>query len=460
MLNGNKCHILLLPCPAQGHINPILQFGKRLASHNLLTTLVNTRFLSNSTKSEPGPVNIQCISDGFDPGGMNAAPSRRAYFDRPQSRSGQKHVGLIESLRSRGRPGACFGLRPVPLWAMNVAERSGLRSVAFFTQPCAVDTIYRHVWEGRIKVPVAEPVRLPGLPPLEPSDLPCVRNGFGRVVNPDLLPLRVNQHKNLDKADMMGRNSIYELEADLLDGSRLPLPVKSIGPTVPSTYLDNRIPSDSHYGFNLYTPDTTPYLDWLDSKAPNSVIYVSFGSLSSLSPDQTNEIASGLIATNKSFIWVVRTSELAKLPANFTQENASRGLVVTWCDQLDLLAHVATGCFVTHCGWNSTMEGVALGVPMVGVPQWSDQPMNAKYVEDVWKVGVRAKTYGKDFVRGEEFKRCVEEVMDGERSGKIRENAARWCKLAKDSVSEGGSSDKCIKEFIHQCCNDSKISLV
>nr|AWN56750.1 crocetin glucosyltransferase 74AD1 [Crocus sativus] len=453
-VNGNKCHILLLPCPAQGHINPILQFGKRLASHNLLTTLVNTRFLSNSTKSEPGPVNIECISDGFDSGGMNAAPSRRAYFDRLESVGSETLFGLIESLRSRGRPAHVLVYDPFLPWAMNVAERSGLRSVAFFTQPCAVDTIYRHVWEGRIKVPVTEPVRLPGLPPLEPSDLPSFVTDSDPVVNPDLLPLLVNQHKNLDKADMMLINSIYELEHEEFDWmeSRLPLPVKSIGPTVPSTYLDNRIPSDSHYGFNLYTPDTTPYLDWLDSKAPNSVIYVSFGSLSSLSPDQTNEIASGLIATNKSFIWVVRTSELAKLPANFTQENASRGLVVTWCDQLDVLAHVATGCFVTHCGWNSTMEGIALGVPMVGVPQWSDQPMNAKYVEDVWKVGVRAKTYGKDFVRGEEFKRCVEEVMDGERSGKIRENAARWCKLAKDSVSEGGSSDKCIKEFIHQCC--------
>ncbi|KAG5589098.1 hypothetical protein H5410_039612 [Solanum commersonii] len=49
------------------------------------------------------------------------------------------------------------------------------------------------------------------------------------------------------------------------------------------------------------------------------------------------------------------------------------------------------GCFLTHCGWNSTLESISLGVPMVAIPQWTDQPTNAKLVKDVWEIGVRAK---------------------------------------------------------------------
>ena len=229
--------------------------------------------------------------------------------------------------------------------------------------------------------------------------------------------------------------------------------VKSIGPTLPSTYVDNRIPSDSHYGFNLHTPDSQPYLNWLTSKPHASVIYVSFGSMASLSVDQTKELASALINTRYSFLWVVRASELAKLPENFVQETVGRGLVVTWCSQLDVLAHNAVGCFLTHCGWNSTVEGITLGVPMVGMPQWTDQPTDAKYIEDVWGIGVRVKVEDESgIVRSDELERGIREVMEGERSKEIRRNVAKWKELAKGAVSVGGSSDKNIVEFIAECC--------
>ncbi|KAJ6822715.1 crocetin glucosyltransferase 2-like [Iris pallida] len=292
---------------------------------------------------------------------------------------------------------------------------------------------------------------MPGLGLLEPRDLPSFVTDKEPVPYPDYLALLLNQYKGLEKADAVLINSFYELEHQEFDWMKSQLPVKSIGPTIPSTYLDNRIPTDSHYGFNLLTPDAAP-VEWLNSKPPASVVYISFGSLASLSPEQTNEVALALVAANKSFLWVVRTSELAKLPNNFIGETEKQGMVVTWCNQLDVLAHDATGCFVTHCGWNSTMEGIGLGVPMVGMPQWTDQTTNAKYVEGVWRVGVRVKSDEKGLVRGKELERCIKEVMDGERSGELRSNAAKWSKLAKEAVSEGGSSDKSIKEFIDECC--------
>src|ERR1035438_5121281 len=140
---------------------------------------------------------------------------------------------------------------------------------------------------------------------------------------------------------------------------------KTIGPTVPSSYLDNLIPSDTSYGFHLFKPDTAPCMTWLDTKPANSVVYISIGSLSSLDKVQMAELAYGLLNSNVPFLWVVRSSETNKLPEGFKDEAKERGLIITWSPQLDVLAHRAVGCFLTHCGWNSTVEAISLGVPVV-----------------------------------------------------------------------------------------------
>ena len=223
---------------------------------------------------------------------------------------------------------------------------------------------------------------------------------------------------------------------------------KTVGPTVPSAYLDNRLPDDTSYGFHLYTPLTAATKAWLDGRPPRSVVYASFGSVSAPAAVQMAEVAEGLYNCGKPFLWVVRASEAAKIPEDFAGRAKERGLIVTWSPQLEVLAHPAVGCFVTHCGWNSTTEALSAGVPMVAMPQWSDQPMNAKYIEDVWRVGVRVRPDEEGVVRKEEVERRVREVMDGERSSEYRRNAAGWKEKAKRAVSEGGSSDNNIVEFL------------
>ncbi|KAK9288239.1 hypothetical protein L1049_016688 [Liquidambar formosana] len=225
-------------------------------------------------------------------------------------------------------------------------------------------------------------------------------------------------------------------------------PIKTIGPTVPSMYLDKRVDDDKDYGFNLFKPNVDACMEWLGTKEIGSVVYVSFGSMASLGDEQMEELAWGLKMSNSHFLWVVRESEGIKLPNNFTDETLDKGLVVTWCPQLDVLAHKAVGCFMTHSGWNSTLEALSLGVPMVVMPQWTDQKTNAKFVIDVWKVGVRVKVDEKGIVRKEEIELCIREVMEGERGAEIKKNATRWKELAREAVDEGGSSDKNIEEFV------------
>ncbi|CBI39387.3 unnamed protein product, partial [Vitis vinifera] len=126
-------------------------------------------------------------------------------------------------------------------------------------------------------------------------------------------------------------------------------------------------------------------------------------------------------------------------------------MIVPWCSQVEVLSNPSLGCFVTHCGWNSTLESLASGVPVVAFPQWTDQSTNAKLAEDVWKTGVRVTVNQEGIVESDEIKRCLELVMgDGEEAKEMRRNAKKWKGLAREAVMEGGSSDKNLKNFMDE----------
>ena len=225
-------------------------------------------------------------------------------------------------------------------------------------------------------------------------------------------------------------------------------PIKTIGPTIPSIYLDKQLEDDKEYGLNLFKPNMDTCMKWLDTKEVGSVVYTSFGSLAALGEEQMEEITWGLKNSNCDFLWVVRESEVKKLPKNFLHETTEKGLVVSWCSQLEVLDHKAVGCFMTHCGWNSTLEALSLGVPMVAMPQWTDQPTNAKFIVDVWKVGLRIKLNEKGIATKEEIELCIREVIEGKRGEEMKRNSLKWKKLAKEAMDKGGSSDKNIDEFV------------
>jgi UDP-glucose:(indol-3-yl)acetate beta-D-glucosyltransferase len=149
---------------------------------------------------------------------------------------------------------------------------------------------------------------------------------------------------------------------------------------------------------------------------------------------------------------VVRATEEAQLPLHLLDAATASGaaLVVRWCPQLDVLAHRAVGCFVTHCGWNSTLEALGFGVPMVALPIWTDQPINARLIEGACGAGVRAR---RDAVSGiflrDEIESCVHAVMDDDGiAASAREAARRWSDAARAAVVPGGSSDRNLDEFV------------
>ncbi|KAL3506509.1 hypothetical protein ACH5RR_031891 [Cinchona calisaya] len=130
-------------------------------------------------------------------------------------------------------------------------------------------------------------------------------------------------------------------------------------------------------------------------------------------------------------------------------------MIVPWCCQVEVLSHPCVGCFVTHCGWNSSLESLVCGVPGVGVPLWTDQTTNAKFIQDVWKTGVRAVPNEDGIFEADEIKKCLEVVMDGgKRSKELRNNAKKWQGLAREAAKDGGSSNLDLKAFVNEVASD------
>ncbi|XP_073121690.1 mogroside I-E synthase-like [Henckelia pumila] len=157
------------------------------------------------------------------------------------------------------------------------------------------------------------------------------------------------------------------------------------------------------------------------------------------------EIAFGLMMSNCNFLWVVRSSEENKLPPHFISNVQDRRLVVKWCSQPRILAHPAVSCFMAHCGWNSILEALSCAVPIIGVGLWGDQHINAKFIEDVWKVGVRVRVGD---IKREEIAKLVAEVLHGDKGKELKINACEWKELVEEAVGKGWSSTKNVDAFV------------
>ncbi|GFQ08009.1 UDP-glycosyltransferase 74e2 [Phtheirospermum japonicum] len=447
----NTTHILAIPFPLQGHINPLAQLCNRLSSKGIRVTFVTTVTVSETLQTKTAGstnnlINVETVPD-FTIGETEGLDVYEIYIRSFRAAITSGLSDIIEKHSKSESPVKAIVYDSGIPWVLDIAHENGLKGAVLSTQSCTVCSVFYHMHKGTLEISPGEgsEVTLPGMPVMDLDDLPSYV--YDRGSCPSLLRFLVEQFTTFEKADWRLFNTFDKLEDEILKWMGSKNPIRTIGPTIPSMYIDKRLPENYDYGLSLFKPKTESWSDWLDNKDDQSVIYVSFGSLADLSEKQMEEIAWGLTATNCSFLWVVRDSEQSKLPQDFissSQLSDRKGIIVNWCSQLEILSHRAVGCFVTHGGWNSTLEALSLGVPMVVVPQWSDQPTNAKFVGDVWRTGARCKKDGNGIVGREEVKGCVDSVMKGD---DVRINALKWKVLAVEAVSEGGSSDKNIAEF-------------
>ncbi|KAI8532769.1 hypothetical protein RHMOL_Rhmol11G0239900 [Rhododendron molle] len=256
-------------------------------------------------------------------------------------------------------------------------------------------------------------------------------------------------------------NSFYELETEYADYYRDVLKRRAwhIGPV---SLCNREIEDKAQRGKEASIDEHESCLKWLDSKKPNSVIYICFGSVVKFDVSQLYEIAMGLECSGQQFIWVVRRGENENeseewLPEGFEERMKDKGLIIRgWAPQVLILEHDAVGGFVTHCGWNSSSEGVSAGVPMVTWPLFAEQFYNEKLVTEILMIGVTVGALkwnifmGSSGVMSEQIGKAVRRVMVGKYAEDMRNRAKEFKEMAKKAVEEGGSSHTNLSDLIHE----------
>ncbi|KAG5412819.1 hypothetical protein IGI04_000386 [Brassica rapa subsp. trilocularis] len=446
-------------------------FSSRGAKSTIITTPLNAKILQkpiNTFKSlNPGlKIEIQiidfpCVQLGLPEGcenpdffTSNNNPDERQTMMLKFFASMRFFKDQLEKILETTRPSCLIADMFFP-WATEAAEKFNVPRLVFhgtgYFSLCSEHCI-RRMHKPKM---ISEPFKVPDLP----GDITMTQGQMRDLdEETDMGKFLIEVIESEVKSSGVVVNSFYELEpeyADFYKGSGVTR-AWHIGPLS----VQNRGFEEKAKRGKKASIDEVECLKWLNSKKQDSVVYVSFGSVAYIKNEQLIEVAAGLEACGASFIWVVRkrgesTGGEEWLPEGFEERVKGRGLIIRgWAPQVMILDHQATGVFVTHCGWNSVLEGVAAGLPMVTWPVGAEQFYNEILVTQVLRTGVSVGTKKHasmgDFIGRESVEKAVREVLVGEEAEERRGRAKKLAEMAKAAVEEGGSSYNDLSNFIEE----------
>ncbi|KAJ0237419.1 hypothetical protein HA466_0248210 [Hirschfeldia incana] len=455
--NRQKPHVVCVPYPAQGHINPMLKLAKLFHAKGIHVTFVNTVYNHNRLLRSRGPnaldglpsFRFETIPDGLPETDVDATQDVTALCESTMKNCLAPFEELLLHINARDDVPlvSCIISDDCMSFTLDAAEKLCISHVLFWsTSACGLMAYlhFDHFIEKGL-CPVNDESYLtkeyldtvidwiPSMKNLKLKDVPS----FVRTTDRDDIMLKFTLHE-VERAKHTSAiilNTFDDLEHDVIR-SLQPIfsPVYSIGPL---HLLANRENGDSseigRMGSNLWKEEIE-CLAWLNTKTPDSVVYVNFGSITVTSAEQLAEFAWGLAGSGKEFLWVIRpdlvAGEAAVVPPDFLVKTRDQGMTASWCPQEKVLSHPAVGGFLTHCGWNSVLESLCGGVPMICWPFFAEQPTNCKFCCDEWGVGMEISQN----VKREEIETVVKELMDGEKGRKMREKAREWRHLAEKAT--------------------------
>ncbi|XP_039132413.1 myricetin 3-O-rhamnoside 1,2-glucosyltransferase UGT709G2-like [Dioscorea cayenensis subsp. rotundata] len=463
-------HVLIICFPGQGHVTPMLSLAKLLSFSGVFTTFVNTesihrRLSSSSDLTDRRRLRFRTVPDpltggvdeelGFSSKFINLQESMRSCSTEPY-----KKLLLTEELTGEWPPVTCVIADGILFYAIEVAGEVGIPTLVFRTSSLSSSWAYASLRtfmdQGIIPFPekcdMDEIVKgvegMEGI--LRRRDLP----GFMKMVK----STEDNYIKIINGINSLlinGKALIFN-SFDALDPTLLPImssyypPIFTIGPLHLLTKFFNisnekeqeqeKEPGKNSCSSSLRQEDHA-CMTWLDNQPDKSVVYVTFGTVAVMSLEQFTEFWHGLVNSGHRFLWAMREDmvkgkEEMEVTEELEEGTKERGCMVEWVPQEEVLAHRAVGCFLTHSGWNSTLEGMVAGVPMICFPYFSDQMVNSRFVSEVWRIGLDMK----DTCDRNTVERMVREAMEGESALELRNSAARMADLARKSVEKNGTS--------------------
>ncbi|KAI3846695.1 hypothetical protein MKW92_008428 [Papaver armeniacum] len=468
-----SCHIMVVPFPGRGLINPMMNFCKHLAhklEDNVVITFVVTEEWLGILESAPVPPQIHLRST------PNVIPSE---FVRSSALDFETFTAIVVAAMEAPFVHVLDTSEPTTIiiadfsliWAVPIGNKRNIPVVSFWTASSFMFSVMYHAHlltkNGHSLDNVSDCCNevidyIPGVSPTRLADMPLLPSGNDPKSNPELVPFTM-----LDEVQCLLIATFYELEPQVTDSLKtiFSFPSYSIGPSISN--ISNTIDQNHHIHGKTTESSTGKehfYIEWLDSQPIRSVLYIAFGSTVSVLGEQMEEIVAGLRETGIRYLLISRGGKLTSSlhgDGGVDEDEigtSSRRLVVPWCDQLRVLCHPSVGGFWTHCGWNSVMESIYAGVPMLTFPIHFDQIPNRKLIVDDLKVGMKVmKEFGaKALVKRDEVEKIVKKFMNinGEakdvsnEAKEMRRRSSELKEMCRGALEKGGSSDTNIDAFI------------
>ncbi|XP_073126396.1 7-deoxyloganetic acid glucosyltransferase-like [Henckelia pumila] len=452
----NLPHVFIFPLPLQGPVNCMLKLAHLLAHHDIRITFLNTHHIhqrllahNNNHFNNYANLRFQTVPDGLPEDNPRTGDQIPNLLESMEIVSAPIFREMVTAVPESETPVTCIIADGIFTFAAGVAAEIGVPLLYFDTvSPCGFWTylcLPKLIEAG--EVPFKDDnmdemiINAPGMEGImRRRDLPS----FCRAKDLDdpLIKLVLKEDDHIPLAQGLIFNTFQQLEAPILSQMRNICPnIYAVGPL--HTHLKTRVLEAETTTSNSIWKEDMTCISWLDSQPLRSVVYVSIGSLAIISKEEFLELWHGLVNSGSRFLWVQRQGSVIggannmgfETPLQLAQGTKERGCIVSWAPQQVVLAHPSVGAFFTHSGWNSSLESIVEGKPMICWPYGVDQQVNSRYVGEVWKLGVDMK----DMCDRVVIEKMVKEVMES-RKDEFLERADHVAKLAKASVSQGGSS--------------------
>ncbi|PKA55929.1 UDP-glycosyltransferase 83A1 [Apostasia shenzhenica] len=450
-------HALVIPYPAQGHVIPLMELSFFLLRKGFKVSFLNTEFnhhrilsaMADEAKNrvqlteEEEPESAEEIRLIAMPDGLAPGEDRNDLGRLTEALAAVMPEYLEDLLRNGDFTCVVADLNMA--WSLEMAKKAGLRTAAFWpaaatllaAMTCIPKLIEDEVIgeDGRLKRKGRIEIR-PGMYPIDTAHLcwNCFADAFTRRT---IFNLAVDSFRSAKSfTEIIVSNSSGELEKPVFAFAPF---ISPIGPL---------LRSEGKKRLGHFWPQDNSCFSWLDRQPPNSVVYVAFGSFAVFNSCQYRELALGLELAGLPFLWAVRSDSSSggiSYPAGFLERIGDRGRTVEWAPQQRVLGHPAIACFVSHCGWNSTMEGVRNGVPFLCWPYFADQFINERYICDDWKIGMKLVADDNGIISREEISSKVKKLVGDE---KITANSVELMEKVERSIGKGGSSYENLSKFV------------